>query len=190
MKEMFLSSAEKLKSVRYIAVMAIFIALKAVLSSIFIPVSENLRISITFLLSSSEAIIIGPVAAMASGAITDITGFMLHPTGPFFIGYTVSAMLGGLVYGLFFYCQRITVLKITLAKLIVNAFVNVLLGSLWSAAMYSKGYLFYAAKSVVKNALMLPIEVALMVLLFNLLIPLMENRRLIERKNRVPLPLF
>jgi ECF transporter S component (folate family) len=188
MKEMFTSSAEKLKSIRFMAIMAIFIALKIVLGFFFIPVSENLRISPVFLLASIESAIIGPIAALVSGAITDIAGYLAHPTGPFFPGYTLSTMLGGFIYGLFLYRQRITILKLSLAKLIVNAFVNVLLGSLWSAMMFSKGYMFYAAKSIVKNSMMLPIEIILMTLLFNFIIPFLEKKRWIERKNTVPLP--
>ena len=190
MKDIFSSSAAKLKSVRYLALMAAFIAVKVILQGAFIPVGENLRISISFLFTTTEAMIIGPVAAMVSGAITDNVGFMMYPTGPFFFGYTISSMLGPLVYALFFYRRRVTVFKIVVAKAIVNYCVNVLLGSLWSAMMYSKGYLFYAARSVIKNSLMLPIEIVLIVLVFNLVIPIVQKRGFIGRETAVPLKLF
>jgi hypothetical protein len=114
---------------------------------------------------------------------------MLFPTGPFFFGYTVSAMAGILVYALFFYRKQITVLRIAGARFCVNYFVNVLMGSLWSAMMYGKGYIYYFSKSIVKNTLLLPIEIILMIIVFNLMIPQMESRKLIIPQKQRPVPL-
>ena len=38
---------------------------------------------------------------------------------------------------------------------------NVLLGSVWKAMLYGKGYLYYLTSGAVKNTIMLPIEVFL-----------------------------
>ena len=76
LKEKFSSSAKNLKNVRYIAIMAIFIALKIISSSyLHFTVSHNLRVGIGFVLVAIEASILGPSAGMLSGAITDTLGF-------------------------------------------------------------------------------------------------------------------
>ena len=183
------SSAEKLKSVRYLALLALFIGIKTVLAGVYIPVSENLRISVTFLVTTVEAAIFGPAAGIISGAVTDILGYMLFPTGPFFIGYTITAMSSLLIYSLFFYRRQISVAKIIGAKTLVNYLVNVLMGSLWSSIMFGKAYMFYMAKSLVKNSILLPAEIIMIIIVFNLMIPFLEKQKLIIPQKTRPVPL-
>ena len=49
----------------------------------------------------------------------------------------------------------------TIEYLIINDGSNVLLGSVWKAMLYGKGYLYYLTSGAVKNTIMLPIEVFL-----------------------------
>ena len=182
-KEYWKSSAEKLRSTKYLAIMAATIAMKTALSFFYIPISENLHISFGYLLTAIEGAVLGPVAAAVSGGVTDIVSFMMNPTGPFFFGYTLTAMMGPFIYGLFFYRQKITLPRIIFAKAIVNYGVNVLIGSLWSAMLYSKGYIYYAGKSLIKNTSMLPIEIILLYTIFRLVGPYLERRKLIIKQN-------
>ena len=186
-KEYWSSSAEKLRQPRYLALIAMFIAVQVVAGFFRIPVGENLNIIFKFLFVTVEASIIGPAAGLVSGLVTDLVGFMIHPTGPFLIGYTISEMLGSFIYALFLYRTRITVLRLALAKTVINFGVNVLLGSYWSSVLYSKGYIYYMSKSLVKNSAALPFEIIALVALFNLIVPVMQHRRLISQETRVPL---
>jgi ECF transporter S component (folate family) len=181
------SSAEKLKNTHYLALMAAFIAMKIIVGLIRIPVAENLRVSFTFLLVAVEASILGPVAGMVSGAVTDTLSFILFPDGAYFPGYTLTAMTGQLIYALFLYDKRITVLRLGLAKALNNYLVNVLMGSLWSSMLYSKAYVVYAATSLVKNTVLLPFEIAALVVLFNLLSPLLVRHKLMKDPGKLPL---
>ena len=52
---------------------------------------------------------------------------------------------------------------------------NVLLGSLWSAILYSKGYLYYLSTSAVKNLLYLPVQILLLWLLLRALLPVLHK---------------
>lgn len=189
-KAFYASSFQKLKEVKYLALMAIFIAMKIVISSMYFPLGENLRIGFSFVVVAVESAIIGPIGALVSGAITDNLGFFLNPTGIYFFGYTITAMVGGFVYALFFYEQKITVSKIIVAKAINSFFTNVTLGSLWSHMMFSKGYVFYFLRSLTKNTLLFPIEVFFLVILLNILIPILVHRQLIQTKQPKPIPWF
>ena len=99
-------------------------------------------------------------------------------------------MCGSVIYALFLYRQRITILRLALAKTVVNYGVNVLLGALWSQMLYGKGYIYYAGKSLVKNTMMLPAEIIILVLLFNVIVPILQKRRLIPNSTTVPLKLY
>jgi ECF transporter S component (folate family) len=187
-KEIWIKSASHLKNTKYLALMAIFIALRVVVASMFIPVADNLRIGISFLVASVEGAIIGPAAGLLSGALADLIGFMLFPSGPFFFGYTLSAMCSSMVWGMFLYEQKISVLRLGAAKAVINYFVNVLMGSLWSAMMYSKGFIYYATNSLIKNTVLLPLEIIALVLVFSVMIPILKHRNLIRGDNTVPIP--
>lgn len=174
------SSAAKLRSTRYLAIMATTIAMKVVMSYWYIPVGENLRAGLSFLLIALEASILGPAAGMVSGFVTDIVGYVIAPSGVFFIGYTITAMTGSLIYALFLYHRKITLARIILAKAVINYGINVLMGSLWSAMLYSRGYWFYFAKSLIKNTVLLPFEAAALYALFRFLSPYLIRRGLLD----------
>lgn len=175
----WVGAARQFSSVRTLAVCAMFVALRVAVGSLFIPVGDNLRIYFTFFVTALGASIYGPLVALAEGFISDMLGILLFPSGAFFPGYTLNAMLGSLIYSLFFYRQDLSVVRIFLAKLTVNVLVNILLGSLWSAILSGKGFYYFAAKSVIKNIVLLPVETLLMVLVFRAMNPLLSRLKLI-----------
>ena len=187
-KEYWNSSASKLKSVKYLALMGVFIALKIVASKLYFPVSENLKVGFGFVLLAIESSILGPVAGALSAIITDNLGFFLGGGGVYFAGYTLTPVLACFVWSCFLYKQKITVVKIVIAKLINSLFVNVVVGSLWSSMLYGKGYIFYFTKSLIKNSLLFPIEVILLVIVFNALAPVLKRYKLIDSSNTFPIP--
>ncbi|MEG0779683.1 MAG: folate family ECF transporter S component [Oscillospiraceae bacterium] len=181
-------SLSSLRSLRNLSFAALMVAAAIVLSLFYIPIGENLRLTVSFLARALCALVCGPVLAMVYGVGEDLLGWMLHPTGGFFPGYTLSTMLGVLIYALCFYRRKITLRSILLAKLLTNYGVNVLLGSVWSALLYSKGYLYYFTASLVKNTLYLPLQVILLVLLFRFLLPVLQRQKLIpvQVEGRIP----
>lgn len=181
---------DEMRNLRMLLLAALFIGVKIVISSFFIPVGDNLQIHFSFFIYSIGGMIYGPVVGLTSGFVGDILSFFIHPSGIFFPGYTLSEMLGCLIYGLFFYRTKITVTKIFFCKFSINFFINIGLGTLWSTILYSKGYLYYLAKSVVKNTLLLPIEVILLVLLFQMMLPVLSKHELIPQRQTGRLPLF
>lgn len=172
-------AARHFSSPRYLAVCAMFIALRSALSWLYIPLTETLRIQFTFFITALGASIYGPLMALAEGFLSDTIGFFLMPSGGYFPGYTLNAMLASLLYALFFYHKRLSVLRIFAAKFTVNLVVNIALGALWSAVLYGKGYLYTVTTSIVKNIVLLPLETAVMVLVFRAVHPLLLRAALI-----------
>lgn len=182
------TAAASFKNVRMLAVCAMFIALRIAIGAVFIPVGENLRVYFTYAVTALGASIYGPLMALAEGFISDILGYFIAPSGGFFPGYTLSAMLGSVTYALFFYRQRLSVLRIFLCRLTVNLLINVLIGSVWSAMLMGKAYYYYVAKSIVKNLLLLPVETAVMYVVFRTMTPLLERMKLVQPQQKgIPL---
>lgn len=185
----WIAAASELKKLRTLTFASIIIAFGLVVNSFSIPVSENLHISLTFLVFSLGSLIFGPVVGLFVGVVYDLLNFVMLPSSFFFPGYTLSTMLEFFIYGLFFYHKRITILKIFLAKFLVDYGIHVFLGSLWSKILFNKGYIYFFTKSIVKNTIMLPIEVIILVLLLQALQPILIRMRIIPKQNceRIPL---
>lgn len=183
-KENWNNSMKNFTNTKTLALMAVTVALKVIASAMYVPVGENLQVGISFLIVAIQATLFGPAAGMILAFITDIISFMLFPNGPFFIGYALTAMLGIFIYSMFFYQKQITLTKIILAKTMTNYLVNVLLGSLWTAMLYSKGYYYYMMKSLVKNTILLPIQILVLASLFAILLPFFEKKGFVIPQNQ------
>ena len=179
------------KSIRMLTVAALLIALRLILKNFNIPISQGQAIYFGYIFNAMGAMIYGPIMGIFTGFVVDILGFILFPSPyGFFFGYTITAMAGSFLYALFFYRTRILVLKIALAKLSVNVFVNIGLGALWSSMLYGKGYFYYLAKSVIKNLVMLPIEILLLYFFLQLMIPILHRMRLTPKQPKDRIPFF
>lgn len=154
----------ELKNVRVLAFSGLVVAMAIVLESLPIYLlGPTLKIYFSFLAVGFGAMVYGPVVGMVAGGLIDTIGFLLAGYGePYFPGYLVSAVLSGLVYGLFLYKRNPTILRLVVLRLMINYGINVFLGSVWKAMLYGKGYLYYVSTGLVKNTIMLPTEVFLM----------------------------
>ena len=139
-------AVQQIRNIRVLALCAVFVALQVMSSSVFVQVSENLRIYFSFIFTALFSCIGGPVMALISGFCADIISFMLFPTGAFFFGYTLSAMLGAFIFGLFLWDTKITALKLIFSRVVITGLINILLGSIWTTMLYSKGFWFYVTK--------------------------------------------
>ncbi|MGN0984741.1 MAG: folate family ECF transporter S component [Gemmiger sp.] len=158
------AAADEFKNVRVLAFSGLVCAMAIVLESFPIYLlGQSLKIFFSFLVVGLGCACYGPLVGMAAGAVIDTVGFLLAGYGePYFPGYLVTAMLSGLIYGVLLYRRRITIPRLIVLRLLINFGSNVLLGSVWKAMLYGKGYLYYVSTGLVKNAIMLPIEVFLM----------------------------
>lgn len=182
------------KDLRILVFAAMMIAACTALAQIpSIPTTDpNVRVTWGFLARAVCGMVGGPVTALIFGFAEDTINFFITPTtGPYFPGYALTTMLGTMIYALFLYRVKFTpmslVMRVFLAKLFTNI-LNVTLGALWSAILYSKGYIYYMVKSFWKNLVMLPVQTAMLFFLLAALIPILSRIGLIpvggiSRKN-------
>lgn len=101
---MISDSAKELKSLRTVTIAAMLITVHTILSFFLsIPVTESLRISISFLANCVAGLFYGPVVGLICGAAGDVVAYIVKPTGPYFVGWTINAALAGFFYGMAFY---------------------------------------------------------------------------------------
>ena len=143
----------------------------------------SLKIYFSFLVVGLGCMCYGPCVGMMAGAIIDSVGFLLSSYGePYFPGYLVTAVLSGFIYGVLLYKRKPTLLRIIVVRLIINYGSNVLLGSVWKAMLYGKGYLYYLTSGAIKNTLMLPVEVFLMWAVLNAAVNYGLDRKYIHKR--------
>lgn len=163
------------KKLSTLAFSAVMIAACIVLSYVpSIHIGDQVRVTWGFLARALCSLVGGPINALVFGAAEDTISYLMHPTGPYFPGYMLTTMLGNLLYALFLYRAKTSVLRVFLAKLSTNI-LNVTLGALWSSILYGKAYVYYASASLIKNAVMLPIQTVMLVLLFAALLPVLKR---------------
>ena len=174
----------QLKNVRMLTLAGLITAASIVLESFPIYLlGTSLKIYFSFLVISLGCYVYGPAVGILVGFANDTLGFLISSFGePYFPGYLITAMLSGLIYGTLLYRQRITVLRLVVVRLVINYGSNVLLGSVWKAMLYGKGYYYYFTTGLVKNTTMLPIEVLLMVLMFQLALPALARSGLLPKE--------
>lgn len=170
----------ELKKLNRLVLAAVICALCVVLGGFYIPLTNSLQIHFTFFVVAVGCAVYGPVTGMAVAAAADLINYFLFLGGyPYFPGYMVSEMLTALIFGLFLYRQKITVFKLFFSKVLINFPVNVLLGALWSRILYDKGYLFDLWQRLIKNTLLLPLEVIALAAFFAMMIPFLSRAKLL-----------
>ncbi len=174
-REYWRRAAAECRRPRILVFSALMIAACVALS--YVPslfLADGVKVTWGFLARSLCALVGGPVNALLFGLAEDTVSFLLNPQGPYFPGYALTTMLGTFLYALFLYRTDVTPLRVALAKL-SNSVLNLVLGSLWSAILYSRGYLYYVATRAVSYVVTLPVQIALLCLLFAAILPILNR---------------
>jgi ECF transporter S component (folate family) len=169
-----------MKKTKVLVLMGLFIALHVILTRIIRPVElPYLRVSFGFLATSLSAILMGPVLSGVNAAISDIVGYFLFPSGSaFFPGFTISAFLTGLIYGVFLYKKPKSLIRIGLAVLIISIVVDLGLNTLWLSMLYEKAWMVLFGGRLIKTAILFPVQIAFIYMLWKYLgsrIPFIAN---------------
>lgn len=150
-----------------LAVMAFIVALSYILSLFNIFITPSFKLfTLSFLPNAIGAALFGPFWGGVMGIATDITGFIAKPAGGFFPGYTLSAMLTNMIYGIFLYgsVQKnwLLIIRAAAAHLAVTIFITLGLNMVWLVIMYGKtsGEIYTGAR-LLSNLIQFPFKVFL-----------------------------
>ena len=135
---LFTDSLEELKHVNTVTVMAMFAAISVVLGYFTLVLGDYLKIGFSTIANQFVYYLFGPVVGGLFGGALDILKYIIRPTGAYFPGFTLGAMIGGVLYGCFLYRRPISFLRVLAAELTVSVICNMLLGTLWLSVLYGK----------------------------------------------------
>ena len=152
----------EMSKLRTITLIAMLLAVSVVLSFFTIQVSESLRLGLGYLITATMGMLFGPVTAGIAAGVGDIVKYLIKPSGAFFPGLTITAILGGVLYGMVFYHSRVTLVRAIVAKTLTNVLLNILLNTFWLSIMMGKGFWALVPSRVIKNIALLPVEILLL----------------------------
>ncbi len=161
---------DKRSATSRLVIMAFLIALEVILTRFCSINTPILRIGFGFLPVAMMGIMFGPVWAAAGYAIGDLLGMLIFPTGAYFPGFTLTAFLTGLVFGIFLHNKEITWKRVLPASLIIILGCNLILDTIWLSILMGNGFIALLPTRIFKCAVMLPIHLVLIPLVWNKII--------------------
>ena len=111
------------------------------------------------------AIMYGPLLAGLAAAVSDIIGATLFPIGTFFPGFTLSAALTGIVFGLFLHKRSGNLLQLLCAASVNCLGVSLLITTYWVAVIRGTPYMVTLATRILPSFIMLLIQFTVLRLL-------------------------
>ena len=117
----------KLSDIRVLTVSAMMLALATILGFLKVPVTQLIELRFAFLPIACTGMLFGPAVGGIVGGMSDILGFIVKPTGPYFPGFTITAAAAGAIYGLFLYGKEISWQRVALAHFVRTVVVSFLL---------------------------------------------------------------
>lgn len=179
------TAAGELGSTKMLVVTALLTALRIALKPLAIPIAANLSIQTATLATALGAMIFGPVVAIPAAIVSDTIGFIIYPTGDYFLPFVLTEIAGTMIYALFLYRAEVTPIRVMLARFCICFFVNVVLQQF----IYAWYYLYIgnperAANAVmdimtttriIKNVVFFPVETVVLTLFLGVLLPVTQR---------------
>lgn len=129
-------AAAELKDVRMLVIAALLTALRIAMKPLAIPLAPQLSIQTAMLATALGAMIFGPVIAIPAAIISDTIGFVLFPTGDYFLPFVLTEIASTMIYALCLYRCKVTPTRVMLARFLICLLVNIVLQQLVFAWWY------------------------------------------------------
>lgn len=142
-------------SVHELTWMALLIAMQIVLTKFNIG-SNMLQVGFSFIAMALIGYYFGPYKAAIAGAVADILGnTVLSTGGGFNIGFTVSAITLGLIYGFMLHNRKVSLLNVFITVLLTTLVVNLFMNTLWIHLQYGTPFMALLVTRGIKEAITL-----------------------------------
>ncbi len=165
----FSESAAEMKKVVTFTTCAMLGALSIILGIYSIQIGEFIKIDFANVPIQMGACMFGPVAGPIFGAVMDIINYFIKPTGPFFAGFTISAVVMTIIIGIALYKKEITLNRILTATFISTIIVDMGLNTIWLSIMYDRAIYLMLPMRILKCMILWPMQAGMMFVLLKAL---------------------
>lgn len=160
MSNYFKEATMEIKKTKTLTGAALATAFTVVVDFFRIVFTQTMEITFGFLGIVVAGMLYGPIVGGLVGGMADVIGYVLRPTGAFFIGFTLNNIIAGVIYGLFLYKKQPTFKRLAAALLTENIIVILILTPIWLNIMY--GSSLFAVARVIRCIVLFPIKLIAM----------------------------
>ncbi len=182
-KAYWVDAFAELKDTKMLVFAALMIALRVAMKSLAIPLAPNLKINLAFFANALGAMTFGPVVAALAAMVSDTLGCILFPNGPYFFPFILTEVAGSVIFALFLYRAKVSVLRLTMSRFCIDVIVNIVMDiplmTLYYKMVLGKSYTWMMLPKIAKNLSMFPIESIFLVLFMSAMLPIMYKMHLV-----------
>lgn len=144
--------------VQKLAHVGLLVALEVVLTRFLSINTFSIRIGFGFLPMALAGMLYGPLWGAVTGGLADFLGAILFPTGPYFPGFTLTAMLMGACFG--YFLHRGASLGRTVAAVAINRIpLSLGLNTLWISVLYGKAFWALVPGRLFQEIVLMPVQI-------------------------------
>ena len=141
-----------------LAISAMIITLDVIFTRLLAINTPLVKIGFGFAAVALAAMMFGPIWAMFTAALGDFVGSMIFPVGPFFPGFTLTAALTGLIFGLCLYNKRGSKLRPIIAAALNCLLVTLIANTALIAYISGNDYSVLFTARIVQFLVMFPVQ--------------------------------
>lgn len=142
-----------------LVLMGLLTAMEILLSRLFAIRTPIVTIGLGFIPITVAAMLFGPVKGGTVAALADFIGAVLFPIGAYFPGFTLTAFLTGVIYGLFLRERPLRLRSVILGVLLVNLVCSLMIDTYWLYLITGKGIIALLPARLGKCALLVPVQI-------------------------------
>lgn len=152
-------------STKMLATLSILVAMEVIIARFgTIRPTESIKISLDFIPIVIAAILYGPVPAVIMSILADVLGAFLFPVGPFFPGFTLTAAVTGLIYGLLLHKSQ-SMPRVVCAVVLQQLVCSMVINTFWLHVLYGLPYLPTMAARLVQCAVVTALQIVVIPLI-------------------------
>lgn len=137
---------------------AMLVTLDIVFTRLLAVNTPVMKIGFGFAAVALTALLYGPYWAMLTAALGDFVGSILFPVGPFFPGFTLTASLTGLIFGLCMYGKRGSSFRPVLAAFLNCLLITLLANTAMISYISGNDFSVLFATRIVQFVVMFPVQ--------------------------------
>ncbi len=153
---------KKLRDTKVLTTCAMLLAIAVIFGFFKIPISDVAEIRLQFLPVALSGMLFGPAVGGVIGGLTDVLGFLVKPTGPFFPGFTITGIIQGALYGFMLRKKELSIKRIVVTQLLDTLVVSVILNTVNLSILYGQGIMAVLGARIIKTVVMLPVNILLL----------------------------
>ena len=171
-------------AIKDITILSVLLALYVVCGVFSIRIGDIFKLGLSFVAIACAGAIYGPVAGGIVGGLGDVLQYLVNPTGAYFPGFTLTAFLSGVVFGVFLR-KKPGVFRIIIASFIVELVGGLVLNTFWISIIIGKSYAALVPGRSLQAICMFVVQAVVITLMNQFLFPVL--RKITKEEEEPPL---